>query len=265
MKTLHSPTKHSRVFTKLFKGAGEMSTNISPPGTPYEVLLLTNKPALAEAITLALNHGACNPHVVASQDEAMAVLKRQRFHIAVLDIDVDGATLSSLSSGKARSSRVPIIVLTSRSDLKTKLEAFDKGADDILTLPFAPEELLARVVAIVRRTYNTTLPLVPVLKIADIEVDIVNRKVHVGSHEPHLTALEMALLYLLAANQGRVLSREDILDSLWGSDYVADSNVVDRHIRNLRVKLESDTRRPKYIFTVHNQGYRFMRPASRQA
>jgi DNA-binding response OmpR family regulator len=238
-----------------------MTINIPHPGTPYEVLLLTNKPALAEAITLALNHGACNPHVVRSEEQAMAAVKKQRFHIAVLDVDVDGNTLASLSWNKASPDRIPTIALTKYSDLKTKLEAFEKGADDILTLPFAPEELLAQVVAIVRRTYNTILSLVPVLEIGDLEVDIINRRVRVGSDEPRLTALEMALLYLLAANQGRILSRDDILNSLWGADYVADSNLVDRHIGNLRVKLRDHARRPKYIFTVPKKGYRFMRTA----
>jgi DNA-binding response OmpR family regulator len=240
-----------------------MSAAIPRSSAPYEVLLLTNKPALAEAIVLALNHGACIPHVVSNEDQAMGALKKQRFHIAVLDVDVDGETLMRLSGSKRSPARVPVIALTKQSDLKTKLEAFDKGADDILTLPFAPEELLARVVAIVRRTYNTTLKLVPELKLGELTVDIMNRKVRVSSDEPHLTALEMSLLYLLAANQGRILSRNEILDSLWGSDYVADSNVVDRHIRNLRVKLRNHARRPKYIFTVPNKGYRFARKESK--
>jgi DNA-binding response OmpR family regulator len=84
-----------------------------------------------------------------------------------------------------------------------------------------------------------------------------SRSVRVGGHELHLTSLEQSLLYLLAANAGRLLTRDEILDNLWGVDYAAESNVVDRHIRNLRAKLQNDWKRPRYITTVPGKGYRF--------
>jgi len=87
---------------------------------------------------------------------------------------------------------------------------------------------------------------------------ILNRHVRAGTSELHLTSLEQNLLYLLAANVGQVLSRDEILDALWGVDFMADSNVVDRHIRNLRIKLQNGWRRPRYIETVPGRGYRFV-------
>ena len=159
--------------------------------------------------------------------------------------------------------RVPVIALTRRNDLKTKLEAFEQGVDDVLALPFAPEELLARVVAITRRAHRMVVPISPVLKVADLEIDIMNRKVRSHGHELHLTTLEMNLFYLLVANARTAMSRDEIMEYLWGADYAADSNVVDRHIRNLRLKLRNDWRRPKYIFTVPGRGYSFLRPAAR--
>ena len=96
------------------------------------------------------------------------------------------------------------------------------------------------------------------LRLGDLEIDILNRHVRAGETELHLTPLEQSLLYLLAANAGRLLTRDEILDYLWGADYVAESNVVDRHIRNLRTKLRDHSRRPKYIATVPGRGYRFV-------
>jgi DNA-binding response OmpR family regulator len=94
--------------------------------------------------------------------------------------------------------------------------------------------------------------------VGELEIDILNRRVHAGADELHLTPLEQSLLYLLAANAGRLLTRDEILDHLWGVDYVADSNVVDRHVRSLRAKLQNDWRRPRYVATVPGRGYRFL-------
>ena len=153
---------------------------------------------------------------------------------------------------------MPVIALTRRGDLKAKLTAFERGVDDILTVPFSPEEFVARVLVIMRRTYREAVVFTPVLRLGDLEIDILNRRVRAGDTELHLTSLEQSLLYLLAANAGRLLTRDEILDHLWGADYVAESNIVDRHIRNLRVKLQNHSRRPRYIATVPGRGYRFL-------
>jgi DNA-binding response OmpR family regulator len=109
-----------------------------------------------------------------------------------------------------------------------------------------------------RRTYRAEFPFKPVLRLGELEIDILNRCVRVAGHELPLTALDQSLLYLLAANAGRVLSRDEILDHLWGVDFMAESNVVDRHVRNLRAKLQNNWRRPRYIATVPGHGYRFV-------
>jgi DNA-binding response OmpR family regulator len=130
--------------------------------------------------------------------------------------------------------------------------------DDIMTVPFAPEELLARVLALVRRVYSAPVTFTPTIKIGELEIDILNRTVRTGSSELQLTSLEQSVLYLLAANAGRVVTREEILDALWGTDYVAESNVVDRQIRNLRERLQDDWRKPRFIATIPGRGYRFL-------
>jgi DNA-binding response OmpR family regulator len=127
-----------------------------------------------------------------------------------------------------------------------------------MTSPFAPEELLARVIALLRRSYSEMVAFTPVIRLGELEIDILHRLVRAGNHELRLTPLEQCLLYLLAANAGRLVTREEILDTLWGVDYAAESNVVDRQVRNLRARLQNDWRRPRYIQTVPGSGYRFL-------
>src|SRR5919107_5512548 len=98
----------------------------------------------------------------------------------------------------------------------------------------------------------------PVIRVGELEIDILHRRVRVEGQDLHLTPLELSLLYLLAANAGRVLTRDEILDHLWGGDYAAESNVIDRQVRKLRAKLEDDWRRPRYIATVPGVGYQFV-------
>jgi DNA-binding response OmpR family regulator len=230
-----------------------------PPRGPARVLVLLDRPVLVELIKMTLNHGVYTTRTVMVASDVAAVLGEWQPHLAIIDMDLDGAQIMSLLAAKpVGGMRLPVIGLTRRGDLKTKLAAFEAGVDDILTIPFAPEELLARVIAVVRRAYSDAVTFTPVIKIGELEIDILNRTVRAGTSELHLTSLEQSLLYLLAANAGRVVTREEILDTLWGVDYVAESNVVDRQIRNLRARLQNDWRQPRFIATVPGRGYRFL-------
>jgi DNA-binding response OmpR family regulator len=228
---------------------------------PRRALVLHERPIVVDLIQLTLNHGMFVVRAARDLAEAEAILAEQRPHLAVIDMDHDDSTtlLGRLGvSNTMTRSVTPVLGLTRRGDLKTKLRAFDLGVDDILTVPFSPEELLARSIVISRRTTGTDLPLVPTIKLGDIELDIVNRQVRIGRSVVPLSAIEQSLLYLLASRGGRVVTREEILDATWGTDFVAGSNVVDRHVRSLRVKLQDDYRRPRFIATVAGQGYRFV-------
>lgn len=105
----------------------------------------------------------------------------------------------------------------------------------------------------------------PVIRFGDLEIDLLQRRAIVAGHHLRLTPLELSLLYVLAANAGRVLTRDEILDHVWGGDHVAESNVVDRQVRNLRAKLRDDWRRPRYIATVPGKGYQFVLTAAEHA
>src|SRR5215218_5949592 len=223
------------------------------------VLLDIEEPFVAEQITLALSHGPYTLRVTPKSVDVTDTLLEWRPHIVIIDLDVaNDAVIDDVSMPESSSARIPIVALTRRGDLHTKLSAFAQGVDDILTIPFAPQELVARIMAVLRRTYCTAGTSTSVLRRGELEIDMLNRSVRIEGHALHLTSLDQSLLYLLAANAGRILSRNEILDHLWGVDYAAESNVVDRHIRNLRAKLQNSWRRPRYIATVPNRGYRFV-------
>jgi DNA-binding response OmpR family regulator len=230
-----------------------------PPRGPARVLVVLDRPVLFELIKMTLNHGVYTTRMATIASEVATALTDWQAHLAIVDMDLDGAQILALLEAKpVGGMRLPVIGLTRRGDLKNKLAAFETGVDDIMTVPFAPEELLARVIALVRRAYSDAVTFTPVIKLGELEIDILNRTVRAGTSELHLTSLELSMLYLLAANAGRVVTREEILDTLWGVDYVAESNVVDRHIRNLRERLHDDWRQPRFIVTVPGVGYRFL-------
>jgi DNA-binding response OmpR family regulator len=230
-----------------------------PPRGPVRLLLVLDRRTIVEMIKLTLNHGVYMTRTASTAEQAVAVLDKWQPHLVIFDGDLDGQQVMQHVVARAvHDARLPAIALTRRGDLRTKLAAFEWGVDDILTIPFAPEELLARVVAVLRRSYSDAVTFTPVIRLGELEIDILNRTVRVGHSELHLTSLEQSLLYLLAANAGRLVTREEILDTLWGVDYVAESNVVDRQIRNLRARLQNDWKRPRFIATVPGRGYRFL-------
>jgi DNA-binding response OmpR family regulator len=233
----------------------------SPGGDARRALVLHDQSLVVDLIELTLNHGLFVVRAAKDLAEAETILADWRPHIGVFDMERSDSEilLQRLGVSTALAGGVtPILGLTRRGDLSTKLKAFDLGVDDILTVPFSPEELLARCMVITRRTSGTDRPLVPRITMGDIEIDIVNRQVHAGTSVIHLSGIEQSLLYLLASRAGRVLSRDEILDAIWGTDFVAESNIVDRHIRSLRIKLQNDYRKPRFIATVPGEGYRFI-------
>ncbi len=235
-------------------------------GNPAEfetrrAMVLHNRALVVDLITLTLNHGVFAVRAASNLPEAEAILAAWQPHMAVVDMDHDDSTALLLRLGAASSvtgSLTPVLGLTRRGDLKTKLQAFDLGVDDILTTPFSPEELLARSIVITRRAVGTSHPIIPTIRLGEMEIDILNRQVRAGDSVVHLSGIEQTLLYLLASRGGQVVTREQILDAIWGTDFVAESNIVDRHVRSLRIKLQNDYRHPRFIATVPGQGYRFI-------
>ena len=168
---------------------------------------------IVDLIELTLNHGVFVVRAANSLAEAVAILAEWRPHMTVVDMDHDdsAALLERVGASNTLTRSVtPVLGLTRRGDLQTKLEAFDLGVDDILTMPFSPEELLARSIVITRRATGADRPIVPTIKLGEMEIDILNREVRAGQSIVHLTGIEQSLLYLLASRAGQVVTRDAI-------------------------------------------------------
>ncbi len=231
------------------------------PDDARRALVLHDRALIVDLIELTLNHGLFVVRSASTLAEAVTILAEWRPHVSVVDMDhEDSASLLRHlgASNTMTRSVVPVLGLTRRGDLRTKLQAFDLGVDDILTVPFSPEELLARAIVVGRRASGTDRPIVPTITLGEMEIDILNREVRAGDSIVHLSGIEQSLLYLLASRGGQVVTREEVLDAIWGTDFVAESNIVDRHVRSLRVKLQNDYRKPRFIATVPGKGYRFI-------
>ncbi len=229
------------------------------------MLVVLGGRVLANTVDLILRHGGYVRRFEIAAKGASAAIAAWKPRLLLLDIDLEaGAGIELINEARA-GGPIGIIALTRRSDLRGKLDAFERGADDYIGVPFVPDDLIARTRAVLLRTQGDKSEFVPRQRIGELEIDVLSRTVLVRDREVHLTSLEQALLYLLAANDGVVLSREEILDALWGTDFVSASNVVDWHVRGLRAKLEHDTRTPRYIETVPRTGYRFVSEPSAQA
>lgn len=232
-----------------------------PLHIPVRALVVMDQPMLAQVVCLVLNHGVYISRIVRDGAAAAALMEEWHPDLAIVDLDATSSTMTGrLGFDRDRDVYVPVIALTRRGDMQSTLDAFRQGVDDILVTPFAPEELLARALVVTRRTYGDATALNPVIHVGALEIDILQRRVRVGSNELELTALEESLLYLLVANAGRALSREEILDNLWGFEYAPWSTAVDRLIRSLRAKLPDSAR--QFIETVPRKGYRFVPVAS---
>ena len=162
------------------------------PERPLRVLVVTEKPLVADVVALTLHHGAFVTRHARNVVEALELLEDWRPQLAIVDLDSvgDQVVRRIATGGHSGRYRIPVLALTQRGDLKTKLAAFDLGVDDIMSLPLSPEELLARVLVISRRGLGADIALNPVLKVGELEIDILNRRLRAGGEEIHLTGLQ---------------------------------------------------------------------------
>jgi DNA-binding response OmpR family regulator len=224
------------------------------------VLLVSDQPLLADLVKLAVNHGPYALRQATSPQEALLATLEWQPHVVLLDIERHGELLEAMATTTAAGpdGRVPVLAMMARGHLDAWLAALERGADDIIVVPFTAEELVARTVALLRRTYGRQVRFTPVIRVGPLEIDLIRRQVSVDHVNAQLTFVELSVLYLLIANAGRSLTRDDILSAVWGPDYAAESNVVDQHIHSLRTKLENHWKQPRLIATVPGQGYRFL-------
>jgi DNA-binding response OmpR family regulator len=211
---------------------------------------------LGNLVALTLQHGSYETRRTSDPQECRDLLSEWAPHIAFIDLDIFEQFIDIIGRGLTHG-HTPILAFTRRRDTAMKLSAYERGADDIVEVPFTLDEIVARPFALLRRAHGMTVAIVPKIRLDGLEVDLIEQRASVGGRLLHLTPIQQTLLYLLAANAGKALSREDLLATIWGSEFEIESNVVDRHIRELRVKLGDEWRAPRYIETVPGAGYRF--------
>lgn len=169
---------------------------------------------------------------------------------------MDGLEVCKRLRADDKLKNIPIIMLTAKSEEIDKILGLELGADDYITKPFSVRELNARVKALLRRI-NTKIEESDTYSFNDVEIDYLKHEVKKNGEKVDLTLKEFELLDILVRNNGKVLTRDLLLDKIWGYEYVGETRTVDVHIRHLRQKLEADDRNPRYIETVRGIGYRF--------
>ena len=219
------------------------------------ILTVEDDEHIRTSLKMALEDEGWSVEEASNGEEAIANFRRCPADVVLIDIglpDVDGFELCRLLR---RSSSVPIIMITAREDTHDVVAGLEAGADDYLTKPFAPKELSARVRAMLRRV-RPVAPALSSLHFNDLEVIPEGGAVLLQGERISLSKTELRLLVELASNPGETVSREQLLESVWGLDYFGDSRLVDVHIRRLRTKIEPDPANPRRIVTVRGQGYK---------
>ncbi|BES64839.1 response regulator YycF [Gottschalkiaceae bacterium SANA] len=222
-----------------------------------KILIVDDEALLVKGLKYSLEQ---DDHVIdAAYDgkEGVEKFTKNDYDLIILDLmlpEMDGLEVCQ----KIReSSQVPIIMLTAKGEDMNKILGLEYGADDYLTKPFNILELKARIKAILRRTAIKDKPAEQVIKVEDFTINTLGRKVSARNKEINLTAKEFDLLLLLATNPGKVFTREELLEIIWGYEYFGDLRTVDVHIRRLREKIEENSSQAEYVLTKWGVGYYF--------
>jgi DNA-binding response OmpR family regulator len=219
------------------------------------ILSVEDDERIRTAVKLALEDEGWAVEEADTGEEALNAFQRQPADVVLIDIMLPGIDGFDVCRAIRRVSDVPIVMVTARADTHDVVAGLEAGADDYLTKPFAPKELSARIRALLRRI-RPVQPGHERLVFGDLELIPEEGKVLRGGNEVHVTKTEFRLLCELADNRGKVYSREELLDNVWGYDYFGDGRLVDVHVRRLRTKIEADPAAPRHVVTVRGLGYR---------
>jgi two-component system, OmpR family, alkaline phosphatase synthesis response regulator PhoP len=220
------------------------------------ILVVDDEPRIAEIARDYLERAGFKVSVAGSGDEALAFARSRRPDLIVLDLGLPKLDGLDVTRALRKQSNVPIIMLTARVDESDKLIGLELGADDYITKPFSPKELVARVRAVFRRV-DAAPERGDVVRAGDVALDKRRMQATVGTRAIDLTSTEFELLATLVAQPGRVFTRAQLLDAIRGVEVESFDRAIDAHVKNVRRKLEPDPRHPRYLLTVHGVGYKF--------
>ncbi|MDM7460077.1 MAG: response regulator transcription factor [bacterium] len=232
-----------------------MSKHADAENTPKaRILLVEDDPVLCETLQYNLQRERLEVFVADNAEDALQLFNQYQPHLVILDVMLPSRSGFDLCRIIRQHSQTPVLFLTARAAEEDKIRGFELGGDDYIVKPFSVAELIARIRSILRRSQSVAAPRI---QFGEVEIDLEARRVYRTGEEVPMTPKEYALLTLLATHPGKVFTRDQLLDHVWGLGTYVSPRTVDVHIRWLRSKVEPDPRNPRYIQTVRGSGYRF--------
>ena len=224
------------------------------------ILVVDDEEPIQELLRFNLEKEGYVVCIATDGEEALKHVASDQPDLIVLDLmlpGMDGLEVCRRLRANPKFQQIPIIMLTAKGEEIDTVLGLELGADDYMTKPFSPRELLARIKARLRRPNSQEETESKIIIRGELRVDVTGFRVHVRGEETELTPKEFELLRVLVAHPGRVYSREELLERIWGYEYDGDTRTVDVHVRHLRLKIEKDPSNPDYIETLRGIGYRF--------
>jgi two-component system response regulator RegX3 len=222
------------------------------------VLVVEDEESYSDALAYVLRKEGFEVAVVGDGEAALDEFERAGADIVLLDLMLPKLPGTEVCRRIRQTSNVPVIMVSAKDDEVDKVVGLELGADDYVTKPYSPRELLARIRAVLRRGSDSSVDLAPAtLEAGPVRMDVERHTVTVGGSDTSLPLKEFELLELLLRNSGRVLTRGQLIDRVWGTDYVGDTKTLDVHVKRLRAKIEPDPGNPVHLVTVRGLGYKF--------
>ena len=223
------------------------------------ILVVDDEPQIVQLVRDYLEHGGFKVLVAADGSSALRIVSTLHPDLVVLDLGLPGMDGLDVTRSLRRNGALPIIMLTARADESDKLVGLELGADDYLTKPFSPKELVARVRSVLRRSEVAQSPR-DLIRVGDLELNLPSMQLTIAGRPVELTQTEFQLLSTMARQPGRVFSRAQLLNAVHGVAFESYERAIDAHIKNLRRKIEPDPHNPHYLLTVFGVGYRLADP-----
>ncbi|HEX2315640.1 MAG TPA: response regulator transcription factor [Thermomonospora sp.] len=221
------------------------------------VLVVEDEESFSDALSYNLRKEGFEVEVAATGPDALEIFERNGADLVLLDLMLPGLPGTEVCRELRARSNVPVIMLTAKDSEVDKVVGLELGADDYVTKPFSTRELIARMRAVLRRQGDVEEPAPATLEAGPVRMDVERHVVSVAGENVQLPLKEFELLEVLLRNAGRVLTRMQLIDRVWGADYVGDTKTLDVHIKRLRAKIEPSPSTPRYIVTVRGLGYKF--------
>jgi two-component system response regulator RegX3 len=221
------------------------------------LLVIEDEPSISEPLAYMLEKEGFEVAVAATGPAGLEEFARSGADLVLLDVMLPGLSGTEVCRTLRQTSAVPVIMLTARDSEVDKVVGLELGADDYVTKPFSHRELLARIRAVLRRRSEPEETAPAALEAGPVRMDVDRHRVTVDGAAVQLPLKEFELLEILLRNAGRVLTRQQLIDRVWGADYVGDTKTLDVHVKRLRAKVEPEPGSPKHLLTVRGLGYKF--------